>query len=427
MRREWQVRRALDDGAACTAAMFSSAARSAPPRARGGVLLGMTLFGRSARALAVTLPILACLTVADTASAAVWGSFDATRINYDDGCLTCNANTQLAGLIEANGDTLAAPTNNLSAVYLDGIDVFYTSMLSGMTGSLSVGEQANLAAWIEGGGTLIVTAEFIAKFMVGPAYETFTAPYGVTNYAAGNGTGAAGPIAAHPIVAGVSAYSWNLGATFDVGPDALVLGNGAIGVPLIAVLEPDTDFCVGGRILVVGDHNVFNDGLIEADDNTLLADNVIDWAASPPPPCAGMGTGTDTGSGTDTGTSTGGSEGSSTDGGTSTEGGTSTTNGGGTTASADTTGGATGDSSDDGPGPMPDSSDGDGDGDGDNGATSNGVTTMPAGGDSTDASGDGTGGSAGSSSDDGGCRVGGDAVPTWGLLLVVLAWRRRAR
>ncbi len=370
----------------------------------------------------MVLPALACLTVAGTASAAVWGSFDLTRINYDEGCLTCSANSQLAGLIEANGDTLAASTNNLSAFYLDGVDVFYTSMLSGATGSLSMGEQANLAEWIEGGGTLIVTAEFIPKFMVGPAYETFTASYGVTNYAVGNGSGSAAPIAVHPIVAGVNTYAWNLEASFDVGPDALVLGNGAMGVPFIAVLEPDTDFCEGGRILVFGDHNTFNDGLIETEDNTLLADNMIDWAANPPAPCAGAGTGT---SG-DTGSSTGGGEGPSTDDGTSSDGGTSTGSNG-TTGSADSTGGVTGSPDDDGPGPMPDSSGG-GEGEGEGEGDTSGVTTMPGGSDGADASGDGTGGSGGSSSDEGGCRVGGGPLPaTWGWLLAVLAWRRRAR
>ena len=56
-------------------------------------------------------------------------------------------------------------------------------MLSSNTGDLSAAEQTALQAWIEGGGTLIVTAEFVTALGIGPAYETFTSVYGVTNYA----------------------------------------------------------------------------------------------------------------------------------------------------------------------------------------------------------------------------------------------------
>ncbi|MEM6991481.1 MAG: MYXO-CTERM sorting domain-containing protein [Myxococcota bacterium] len=345
--------------------------------------------------------LVVTLATAD-ASAATWGSFDSTRINYDEGCLSCPANATFASLITANGDTIAADTTQLTAVYLGGIDVFYTSMLSGKSGSLNAAEQTALQAWIAEGGTLIVSVEAIPEQMVGPAYDTFTSDYGVTAFMPTNGSGSGSPLVAHPIVAGVTTYEWNLGAHFTVGADALVLGEGAAGQPFLAVLEPSSDFCEGGRIAVVGDHNIFNDGLIESVDNTTLASNLIAWAATPEPPCDAMGS----------------SGGSSSDSGGSSSDSAGTTAGVSGTSGDDTTGGAgTGAASTGGPG-----LDSTGAAAGDD-TTDSGSPPMD--GDSSSGAADGTGGGDGSASDGGGCRVGGDPVAWWALALLGLFVRRR--
>jgi len=108
-----------------------------------------------------------------------WGSFDASRISYAGGVLVTGAElSTLRTIITANGGTLAPAAPALTAAYLGSIEVFFTSLLAVATGTLSAAEQAALQAWIDAGGTLIVTADISPL----PAYESFTAVYGVTGY-----------------------------------------------------------------------------------------------------------------------------------------------------------------------------------------------------------------------------------------------------
>ena len=95
-----------------------------------------------------------------TATAQInWGSFDGSRINYAAGQLTGSAHNTLRSIIEANDGDIVLPTASLTAEYLSGVDVFYTSLLSTSTGTLSGPEQTALQNWIADGGTLIVTAD----------------------------------------------------------------------------------------------------------------------------------------------------------------------------------------------------------------------------------------------------------------------------
>ncbi len=203
-----------------------------------------------------------------------WGSFDATRINYSAGQLTGSAHTTLVGIIGANGGTVVSPTPLLDAAYLGGVDVFYTSLLHNPNGILSGAEQTALQNWITGGGTLIVTGDIFPL----PAYESFTSFYGVTNYISLSHNGTGYPVATHPITTGVTSYYFMTECTFTYGSDAMLLGNNGLGNDFMIVMEPGTGFTAGGRILVIGDHNMFTNSYIGNADNTLLANNIAAWA-----------------------------------------------------------------------------------------------------------------------------------------------------
>lgn len=208
----------------------------------------------------------------------LWGSFDSSRINYSSGTLTGSAHATLRGVIEAAGGTIAPPTSLLTAAYLSGVDVFYTSLLSTSTGALSGAEQSALHDWIAAGGVLIVTSDILSM----PAYESFTAYYGVTGYSALGHVGAGYPVTSHAITDGVGSYYYNTESTFTYGSDALLLGNNGLGSDFMVVLEPGTGFTVGGRILVFGDHNMFTESYINSNDNLELAGNFAEWANTPP-------------------------------------------------------------------------------------------------------------------------------------------------
>lgn len=236
-------------------------------------------------ALASTL-----LTPQSVSAQAVWGSFDASRINYSGGVLnTGGEHSTLRNIIQANNGTLGPDTGTLTAAYLATVDVFYTSLLSTSTGVLSAAEQTALQDWITDGGTLIVTADIFPL----PAYESFTSFYGVTGYTALSNSGNGNVLNAHPITAGVNTYTYVTNSTYVYGGDALLLGDDGFGSDYMIVMEPDTCFTGGGRILVFGDHNMFTNTYIVQTDTTALATNMSLWAADPPPhlsqagPCPG--------------------------------------------------------------------------------------------------------------------------------------------
>lgn len=229
---------------------------------------------------------IAALSVLSTWAQAscLWGSFDVSRINYSTGPLTGSSHSVLQGIVAANGGTLAAATPTLTASYLSGVDVFYTSLLSTSSGTLDASEQAALQGWIAGGGTLIVTADIFPL----AAYESFTSFYGVTGYTPLTNVGTGSTVAAHAITAGVTTYAYVTESTYTYGGDALLLGNNGLGSDFMIVMEPGTGFTAGGRILVTGDHNMFTDSQIGNLDNTRLANNIAAWACTPVPEPATM-------------------------------------------------------------------------------------------------------------------------------------------
>lgn len=226
--------------------------------------------------LAIVTLLLFIPGVVAAQSSCVWGSFDVSRINYASGTLTGSGHTTLQSIITGNGGTLAAPTPTLTDAYLAGVDVFYTSLLSTSTGTLSAAEQTALHNWIAAGGTLIVTADIFPL----AAYESFTAFYGVTGYTSLSHNQTGNVVAAHAITAGVSVYRYNTESTYTYGADAMLLGDNGAGSDFMIVMEPATGFTAGGRIAVTGDHNMFTNTYINANDNFTLATNIANWACS---------------------------------------------------------------------------------------------------------------------------------------------------
>jgi cysteine-rich repeat protein len=223
------------------------------------------------RGLAVGMFVMA---LPGTAEAAVWGGFDGTRVNYAGGVLATGVDhDEMRLLIGAAGHTIAPPTPTLTAPYLAGVDVFYTSLLNTGAPVLSGAEQAALASWISSGGTLVVTGDIFPL----PFYESFTSPFGITAWI-DTAAGLASPSAVHPITAGVTTIDPVTQSTFQFGADALEIATADDGNPFAIVLESSTGFCDGGRVLVLGDHNLFNDNGIGLFDNAVLAANVVAWA-----------------------------------------------------------------------------------------------------------------------------------------------------
>jgi hypothetical protein len=230
------------------------------------------------RRLLTAILFLALASGSAAAQQCVWGSFDASRINYPGGPLTGTEHSTLRGIITGAGGTIGAATPTLTAAYLAGVDVFYTSLLSTSTGVLSAAEQTALQAWVNAGGTLIVTGDIFPI----PAYDSFTGVYGVT-WTPLSGVGIGTTVGAHPIIAGVTNFSYNTQSTFTLGAGALVLGNDAGGQRFMAVFELGTGFPHGGgRLLVFGDHNMFTNSMIAQSQNTRLAQNFAGWACSGP-------------------------------------------------------------------------------------------------------------------------------------------------
>lgn len=210
----------------------------------------------------------------------VWGSFDETRINYPGGVLSTGvAHSMLRDVIAGGSGSIAPGTPELTPAYLDGVDVFYTSLLKDDGVPLSSAEAASLQAWFAAGGTLIVTADIFNL----PGYESFTSFLGVTNYAAIGDAANAKRIAGHPLSVGVPTVGFSSNSTFDIPANARGLYEDANGNLFAAVMDPPTGFAGPGRLFVVGDHNLFANTLIGSPANTQFAENMVRWACVPSP------------------------------------------------------------------------------------------------------------------------------------------------
>jgi hypothetical protein len=215
----------------------------------------------------------------------VWGGFDASRINYAGGVIaTGTAHVNLRTVIQNNGGALAPPTPTLTAAYLATVQVFYTSLLvNNANAVLSPAEQAALQTWVAGGGTLIVTGDIFAL----PGYDSFTSPYGVTGWrtisACATGGTAADVVAVHALTVGITTPRYCTNSTFTYPATArLLVDDGTTDNPFMVVMEPATGHTTGGRIVVLGDHNLFADAFIVNGDNMAFATNLVRWACGCP-------------------------------------------------------------------------------------------------------------------------------------------------
>ena len=220
---------------------------------------------------------LAALLLASAADAGVWGSFDATRINYANGVFTTSPNyTDLRANVVNAGGSIGPATGTLSAAYLDSIDVFYTSFLDIPNGALSPAEQTRLVEWVKCGGTLIVTAEYSAV----PENDSFLKPFGIVTANSG-GNGAATVVQNHPLVSNLTSVNYFAEAALT-STTAQTLMNSAVGNPFL-MLQLTPSLVGGGRVLAVGDHTPMTDS--PGPGETQLRKNVAIWAEAAPPVC----------------------------------------------------------------------------------------------------------------------------------------------
>lgn len=227
----------------------------------------------------VALVLALAPATAASAQTCAWGSFDSSRIHkpagflLDTGVYWGKLRTEIAN----NGGTVLPGTPTLTPGYLAQCDVFFTSILDDNSLPLSNTEQGALGAWLTSGGTLVVSGLQIAL----PFYDSFTGPYGVTNYVGTTGIGTGSTTgAAHAIVSGVTNFQHNGHCTFSFGSQALLLGKDANGGSFMAVLEPSTGFTSGGRIFVFGDAEIMDDLEVGNFDHAILMQNTVAWACS---------------------------------------------------------------------------------------------------------------------------------------------------
>lgn len=226
---------------------------------------------------------LALLEPSAAATGCVWGGFEADRLREASETLDGETHDDLRALITARSGSIGPLAGELTASYLAGIDVFYTSNIRTVDGGLSSSEQAALQAWVAGGGTLIVSAGW------SNGYETFTGAYGVDGFIAWDGTPRSGsPTGSHGIIDGITAIRYAFSVAFRHGADMQLIGVDDDGLVFMAVGDPTTGFAHGGRLLVIGSPHVLDDWLIAEEDNAALAANVVAWACSSTTPSANV-------------------------------------------------------------------------------------------------------------------------------------------
>ena len=218
---------------------------------------------------------LALVLAPSVASAAVWGGFDSSRVNYSGGILyDGSSHSTFRARLTLQGHTVATSTGTLTSAYLSGVDVFYTSLSSQSASPLSSSEQTAIAAFVASGGTFIISGDIFNLAL----YNSEGAPFGISNFTASASNTATSSGTSHPVMAGVTTVGGTSHVSWTSGPNNLIVAAGAS--PFLDVYDASTGFS-GGRLLVVGDHNIFTDGFINSMDNLTLLDNIITWASGP--------------------------------------------------------------------------------------------------------------------------------------------------
>lgn len=134
------------------------------------------------------------------AAAATIGSLDSTR-TYQDHYLTGSQLSDLRGAMVAGGHTVAAATGQVTAGYLETVDVFFTGLVDwsfSSDGRATSDEIAALQDWVATGGTLVVGGD---NLLFAWNVNTWLEPFGLSQaFAVQNGgTWSAGD---NPLLAG---------------------------------------------------------------------------------------------------------------------------------------------------------------------------------------------------------------------------------
>ncbi len=212
----------------------------------------------------------------------VVGSFDSSRINYAGGAFETGFYSVLRNDLANRGDSIQT-ISSITASNLQGVDVFYTSLLSTSTGGLSVSEQSALVAWVNGGGTLFTAGDVLNWQAV---FNTFLNPFGInmstdaTPYSVGSGTIVD---TSNPIINGpnglVTSFDYATSGVYDAGAYN-TFATDSIGNAILI----QQAFGLG-QVVAIGDHNLFTDTYIGLNEETLFL-NVLDSSTAVPVPAA---------------------------------------------------------------------------------------------------------------------------------------------
>ncbi|RLJ51641.1 putative secreted protein [Litoreibacter meonggei] len=213
---------------------------------------------KSAKFIAAALSLMV-LTAG--ANAVTVGSFDSTRVLAKRVLNTGADRDALRGAIADDGHTLANTTDVLTTGYLNGLDVFYTSVLGfGSSSSvLSAAEQSALVNWVSDGGILLSTGE---QPFFRASYESLLNPFGID------------------LVGQASAS----GSVWSADTTIALLGNGVAGSLMsdsgtgILSTGPSTTLATNNGS-VIGLSKSFGSGLVIAiGDSNFLDDQLINPA-----------------------------------------------------------------------------------------------------------------------------------------------------
>jgi len=209
-------------------------------------------------------PLLSLLLlIPSAASAAVWGGFDASRVNYSGGIIATGDNHDtFRDRLALQGDTVAAPTGLFSPAYLNTVDVFYTSLANSSASPISSGEQLALSNWVAAGGVFIISADIFNEQL----YNSYGAAFGIGPFVDSASSVPATTNNSHPLISGISTLGGVTHSVWTSGPNGLVLATNPGGT-FVDVYDASTGFTSGGAVLVLGDHNFLTDSFIGSNQN----------------------------------------------------------------------------------------------------------------------------------------------------------------
>jgi hypothetical protein len=151
---------------------------------------------------------------------------------------------------------------------LSGIDAIVIAVYSFWDGSLDYEEAARIQQFVESGGGLVLLGDVQEApnrlgnltDLLGIRISQKPELGGVTSFSN------------HPITEGINQLNFYRGGSLDIGKSSFETVGGSSGAPAVAVAT------VGqGRVVVIGDCNIFDNRWFSGADNQLFAKNVFLW------------------------------------------------------------------------------------------------------------------------------------------------------